>query len=61
MNDPRMPTLAELQADLDASDAEIEAGQIVPAEVVRQLFHDTLARMEAKKTATLKREAASRR
>ena len=56
-----MPTVAELLADMEASDAEIEAGLTVPAEVVHRQFDDALARPEAKKAATPKREVSSRR
>jgi len=46
---------------LEESEAEADAGLIVPSEVVRQRFRDSLARLEAKKAAMPKREATSRR
>jgi hypothetical protein len=58
MNDPRMPTVAELLADMEASDAEIEAGLTVPAEVVHRLFDDALPRLETKKAARPKLKPA---
>jgi hypothetical protein len=61
MEDPTKRTIAEMLADMDASDAEIEAGQIVSGEAVRKLFDDTLARPEAKKAIAPRREANSRR
>lgn len=60
MEDPTKPTIPEMLADMDASDAEIEAGQIVSGEAVRRLFDDALARIEAKKANTPRREASSR-
>jgi hypothetical protein len=48
MVEPTMPTLAEIEADLDASDAEIEAGDIVPGEVVMAELEARLAQLEAR-------------
>jgi len=40
--------LSELLADLDASEAEVEAGEVVPAELVFAELEASLARLEAK-------------
>ena len=61
MTDPTKRTIADWIADLDASEAEADAGLTVPGEVVRQHILDSLARLEAKKAAAPKREATSRR
>ena len=46
---------------LAESEAELAAGRIVPGEVVRQMFGESIARLEAKQDAASSRKAASRR
>ncbi len=46
---------------LAESEAELAAGHIVPGEVVRQMFRESIARLEAKQDAASSRKAASRR
>jgi hypothetical protein len=59
--EPPMPTEAELLAALEESEADLAAGRIVPGELVRQRLLDSIARLEAKHAATLKRKPAERR
>ena len=49
MSDPTNRSLSDLIADLDASEAEIDAGEVVPAEEVFAELEASLARLEAKK------------
>lgn len=56
MTDPTRHTLADLMADLDASDADIESGNIVPGEAVLAELEEQLARLEAR----LARQAGAR-
>ena len=49
MIDPTKRTREDMLADLEASDAEIEAGLVVPGKLVRQDLLDSLARMKAKR------------
>ena len=46
MTNPTNRTRDEMLTDLDASDAEVDAGLFVPGEVVRQDLLDSLARMK---------------
>jgi hypothetical protein len=46
---------------LAESEAELEAGQTVPAEVVRQMLRDSIARIKAGQDAELPRNATRRR
>ena len=61
---PDTPQTASVPAEwleaLAESEAELEAGLSVPAEVVRQDLLDSIARLEAK-VAARKAKAASRR
>lgn len=61
MSDPTNLTLADLMADLEASEAEIEAGEIVPAEIVFAELEASLARLEAKLASADKARAVSRK
>jgi hypothetical protein len=51
VNERVMPTEAELMEVLAESEADVAAGRVVPGEVVRRLFRDSLARLEAKEAA----------
>ena len=56
-----MPSEAELLAALARSDADIAAGRIVSgAEVLREL-HESIARMEAKRSGGIPHGTAARR
>jgi len=46
--DPTRRTLADLTADFDASDADAEAGRILPAEEVEAKIEAAIARLEGK-------------
>jgi hypothetical protein len=46
---------------LAESEADLAAGRIVPGEVVRQGLLDSIARLEAKRSATRQRKASERR
>ncbi len=61
MNDPTRRTAADLIADLDASEADIEAGRIVPGETVLARIQAALDRYEAEQSYGKHRAAASRR
>jgi hypothetical protein len=61
MTNPTNRTRDEMLADLDASDAEVDAGLFVPGEVVRQDLLDGLARMKAKRGQQPQRGVAQRR
>jgi hypothetical protein len=61
MTNPTNRTRDEMLADLDASDAEVDAGLFVPGEVVRQDLLDSLARMKAKRNQQPQRGTAQRR
>jgi hypothetical protein len=61
MTNPPCLTREQMLADLDASDAEVDAGLFVPAEVVRQDLLDSLARMKAKHDQQQRRDTARRR
>jgi hypothetical protein len=61
MIDPTNRTRDEMLADLEASDAEVEAGLSVPGAVVRQDLLDSLARMKAKRSRHPQRGVAQRR
>jgi hypothetical protein len=61
MTNPTNRTREDMLADLDASDAEVDAGLTVSAEVVRQDLLDSLARMKAKRGQQPPRGAARRR
>jgi hypothetical protein len=61
MIDPTNRTRDEMLADLEASDAEVEAGLSVPGAVVRQDLLDSLARMKAKRSRRPQRGVAQRR
>ncbi len=49
MIDPTKRTREEMLADLEASDAEVDAGLFVSSDEVRQDLLDSLARMKAKR------------
>ena len=61
MTDPTNRTREDMLADLEASDAEVDAGLTVPGEVVRQDLLDSLARMRAKRSQQPQRGTAQRR
>jgi predicted transcriptional regulator len=61
MSDPMQRTLADVMADLDASEADIAAGRIVPADEVHQAIKDRIDRLETALSGRLSRIAASRR
>jgi hypothetical protein len=61
MIDPTNRAREDMLADLDASDAEVDAGLFVPGEVVRQGLLDSLARMKAKRSQKPQRGAAQSR
>lgn len=46
-HDPTKPTQQDWVADLDAADAEIEAGLFVPGEDIQAKFQAALARMRS--------------
>jgi hypothetical protein len=54
----RDATIKRLKEDLAASDADIEAGRIVPGEVVLARLQQALARYEAEQDADEKRASA---
>jgi len=51
MDSPPIPTQAELEALLDADDADVAAGHIVPAEPVLTEMRATAARIRRERTA----------
>jgi len=59
--DPTNATLDEWIADLDAANAEIEAGHIVPGEVVFDELEARLARLEARQSPPRPERAATPR
>lgn len=61
MSDPTKRTLAELIADLDASEAELAAGDLVPGEVVLAELRASIARLETKQRIENHRRATPRR
>lgn len=61
MSDPTNRSLSDLLADLDASEAEIEAGEVVPAEQVFADLDASLARLEAKRHVVGSPRTATRR
>jgi hypothetical protein len=61
MGDPTKRTREDMLADLEASDAEVDAGLIVPGDVVRQELLDSLARMKAKSSRQPQSGTAQRR
>jgi len=63
VDDTPTPSIApaEWLEALAESEADVAAGRIVPGEVVRQMFRDSIARLEAKQGAASPRKAASRR
>jgi hypothetical protein len=63
MDDPTPPNLApaEWLEALAESEAQLAAGQTVPAEIVRQGLRASIARLEAKLTTDRRRGATARR
>jgi hypothetical protein len=62
MDDPTLtPAPVGWLEILEESEAELAAGLTVPGEVVRQMLHDSLARLEAKQDAAPPRRVPSRR
>lgn len=61
MTDPTSRSREEMLDDLDASDAEIEAGDLVPGEVVLAEIQAAIDRLEAKLAAAPRRRANPRR
>jgi hypothetical protein len=61
MNDPTHRTLSDLIADLEASEAELAAGDLVPGEVVLAELRESIARLEAKQRIDGPRRAMPRR
>jgi hypothetical protein len=61
MKDPTNRTREEMLADLDISDAEVEAGEIVPGEVVLESIQAAIDRLEARLARATPRKAAPRR
>lgn len=57
--EPPMPSEAELLAELDRSDADVDAGRIVSGDEVLREIDEAIARMEAKREAS--RRTAARR
>jgi len=51
MHSPPIPTQAELEALLDADEADVAAGHIVPAEPVLAEMRATAARIRRERTA----------
>lgn len=61
MNDPTKRSVADLVADLDASDAEAEAGDLVPAQTVFARIEAAIERIEASGEPAPKRKAGPKR
>lgn len=61
MKDPTKRTREEMLADLEASDAEAEAGDLVPGEVVEAMIQEAIDRLEARLADGPQRKAAPRR
>lgn len=53
MNDPTKRPLADLLADFEASDAEVDAGHIVPADEVIPRLRESLRRLRAEQAEAL--------
>lgn len=61
MADPTKRSLADLIADLDASDAEAEAGDTVPAETVFARLQEAIDSLAADRQAAALRKAGPTR
>ncbi|HWK48217.1 MAG TPA: hypothetical protein VNT30_26075 [Stellaceae bacterium] len=61
MTDPTKRPLSEWLTDLDISEAQADAGDVVSAETVLQQLHESIARLEAKLAGEQRREVAPRR
>jgi hypothetical protein len=61
MTDPTNRPIADLIADLAISEAEVEAGDIVPGEVVFAELEARLARLKAKQRLPVEPRTISRR
>ena len=60
MSNPHTPTRDEILADLDASDADLEAGRVVSADDVHRMIQDRIDRYEARRLAADPRPKAAR-
>ncbi len=60
MIDPTNRTREDILADLAASDAEVEAGDIVPGEVVMKTIQAAIDRLEDRLAGIPQRKAAPR-
>jgi len=58
MSDPTRRTLAEIEADLDASDAEADAGEFVPAEIVHAKLKAALERLQHQPSSSQSRKTS---
>ncbi len=61
MIDPTNPTLAELEASLAISEAQIAAGDLVSADEILAEEQAALARLKGKRVSPRRREAMPRR
>jgi hypothetical protein len=61
MMEPTNRPLADWIADFDASDAEYDAGVLIPGETVMAEIQSALDQLEAKLTGNRRRETALRR
>lgn len=61
MSDPTRRTLVEIEADLDASDAEADAGEFVPAEVVHAKLKAALERLQHQPSTSQNRKTSPSR
>ena len=60
MSDPTKRTREEMLADLEASDAEVDAGLTVPGEVVLEGIQAAIDRLEARLAGGPQRKTARR-
>lgn len=61
MRDPTNRSLADLLADLDVSEAQLAAGDLIPGETVLSELRASIARLQAKQRNTPQRQVAPRR
>ncbi len=58
MSDPTNRTIAEMLADLDASEAELAVGDVVPGETILANIQAAIDRLEAKRATDQHRKVA---
>jgi len=58
MSDPTRRTLPDIEADLDASDAEANAGEFVPAEIVHATLKAALERLQHQPSSSPSRKTS---